>query len=165
VTQNPNFKDLLSALNDCNAKYLVVGGYAVMIHSEPRYTKDLDIWVEATPENALLVYRALAAFGAPLAGIRPEEFAKPDVIYQLGVPPSRIDVLTSISGVEFAESWPRRFESKFGDLQVPFISLDDLIRNKRSVGRHSDLADCERLEQARSSGTAGFTAGQNQFAI
>ena len=149
MTQNPNFKDLLSALNECHAKYLVVGGYAVMIHSEPRYTKDLDIWVEASLENALLVYRALAAFGAPLAGIAPEEFAKPDVIYQLGVPPSRIDVLTSISGVSFEESWARRFQSKFGDLRVSFISLDDLILNKRSVGRATDIVDCERLEQAR----------------
>ena len=123
-----------------------------MIHSEPRYTKDLDIWVEATPENALLVYRALAAFGAPLAGIKPEEFAKPDVICQLGVPPSRIDVLTSISGVSFDESWVRRYQSKFGDLSVPFISLDDLICNKRSVGRATDLIDCERLELARTKG-------------
>ena len=108
MSPNSTFKDLLSALNGCGAKYLVVGGYAVMLYTEPRYTKDLDIWVEPSPDNALRVFRALAGFGAPLAGIHADDFAVPDLIYQLGVPPSRVDILTSISGVDFADAWGRR---------------------------------------------------------
>ena len=148
MSPNSHFKDLLSALNGCGAKYLVVGGYAVMLYTEPRYTKDLDIWVECTPDNALRVYRALAGFGAPLAGIRPEDFAVPDLIYQLGVPPSRVDILTSISGVDFEEAWRRRTEAEFGNIQTMFIGLGDLIANKRTTGRTTDLADCERLQEA-----------------
>jgi hypothetical protein len=94
----------LNALNGCGAKYLVVGGYAVMLYTEPRYTKDLDIWIEATPDNAARVFRALAEFGAPLTGIRAEEFSAPDLVYQLGMPPARVDILTSITGVDFEEA-------------------------------------------------------------
>ena len=148
MSPNSNFKDLLSALNGCGAKYLVVGGYAVMLYTEPRYTKDLDIWIEPSPDNALRVFRALAEFGAPLAGIHAEDFALPDLIYQLGMPPSRVDILTSISGVDFEDAWGRRKKAEFGDIQTMFISLGDLIMNKRTTGRTTDLADCERLEEA-----------------
>jgi hypothetical protein len=139
----------LSALNRCEAKYLVVGGYAVMVYTEPRYTKDLDIWVESTPDNALRVFRALAEFGAPLAGMNPAEFEQPDVIYQLGIPPSRIDVLTSITGVEFADAWGRKTVAMFGDVRACFINPEDLIQNKRATGRPTDLVDCARLEETR----------------
>ena len=142
MTPNSHFKELLSVLDRCGAKYLVVGGYAVMLYTEPRYTKDLDIWVEASPENALLVFKALAEFGAPLAGIHAEDFTTPDLIYQLGVAPSRIDVLTSISGVSFEDAWTRRKEADFGDVLALFISLED-------PGQRVDLADCERLEDAK----------------
>ena len=148
MSPNSHFKDLLSALNDCEARYLVVGGYAVMLYTEPRYTKDLDIWIEPSLDNAMRVFRALAGFGAPLAGIRPEDFAVPDLIYQLGIPPSRVDILTSISGVEFEDAWGRRKVAEFGDIQTMFIGLGDLIANKRTAGRTTDLADCERLEEA-----------------
>ena len=148
MSPNSHFKDLLSALNACGAKYLVVGGYAVMLYTEPRYTKDLDIWIESSPDNAARVFRALAAFGAPLAGIHAEDFAVPDLIYQLGMPPTRVDILTSISGVAFEDAWPRRKAAVFGDIQTPFIGLGDLIANKRTTGRTTDLADCERLEEA-----------------
>jgi hypothetical protein len=148
VSPNSHFKDLLNALNGCGAKYLVVGGYAVMLYTEPRYTKDLDIWIEPSPDNAVRVFRALAEFGAPLAGIRAEDFAVPDLIYQLGMPPSRVDILTSISGVDFEGAWGRRTEAEFGDIQTVFISLGDLITNKRTTGRTTDLADCERLEES-----------------
>ena len=94
MSPNSNFTNLLSALNACRAKYLVVGGYAVMLYTEPRYTKDLDIWIEPSPDNAARVYRALAGFGAPLSGIQVEDFTVPDLIYQLGMPPSRVDILT-----------------------------------------------------------------------
>lgn len=155
---NPNlhFKDLLNALNMCGAKYLVVGGYAVMFYTEPRYTKDLDIRTEAGPDNSMRVFRALAEFGAPLAGITPDEFAQPDVIYQLGMPPSRIDILTSITGVEFADAWERRTPSRYGDLPVHFISAEDLLRNKRATARATDLVDCERLEQAAKDAASQF---------
>jgi hypothetical protein len=101
VSPNLHFSDLLRVLNDNQVRYLVIGGYAVMLYSEPRFTKDLDIWVDREGGNAERVFRALAEFGAPLSGIVPTDFAKADLIYQLGMPPLRIDVLTSISGVEF----------------------------------------------------------------
>ena len=94
------------------------------------------------------MYGALAEFGAPLGAVKAEDFAKPDLIYQLGVPPVRIDILTSISGVEFAAAWERRKEAQFDDVPAHFIAMEDLLRNKRSVGRTSDLLDCERLEEA-----------------
>lgn len=149
MSLNSNFKDLLSALNRCEANYMVGGGYAVMLYTEPRYTKDLDIRVESAPDNAERVFRALAEFGAPLAGMNPGEFAQPDVIYQLGMPPSRTDVLTSITGVEFANAWGRKTVASFGELRAFFINAEDLIRNKRATGRPTDLADCARLEEAR----------------
>jgi hypothetical protein len=116
VSPNSNFRDLLSALNRCEAKYLIVGGYAVMLYTEPRFTKDLDVWVESSPENAICVFRDLVDFGAPLAGIEADDFTKPDLIYQLGVPPLRIDVLTSISGVRFEDAWQRRKGANYGTL-------------------------------------------------
>ena len=152
MSPNSHFKELLSALNRCEAKYLVVGGYAVMLYTEPRYTKDLDIWIEATELNAQRVYRALAEFGAPLQKIAPAEFSKPDLIYQLGMPPSRIDVLTSITSVSFADAWPRRKEADFDGVPATFVHIDDLLINKRSTGRDTDLLDCKRLEEARAIG-------------
>jgi hypothetical protein len=149
VTSNPDFKDLLNLLNRCEARHLVVGGYAVMLCTEPRYTKGLDIWIDATPQNAARVCRAFAEFGAPLAGIGVEEFGKADLIYQLGVPPSRIDVLTSISGVNFEDAWPRRVESDLDDVRASFISIEHLIENKKSRRRLADLVDCEVLEKAK----------------
>jgi hypothetical protein len=149
VTPNSHFKELLSLLNRCEAKYLVIGGYAVMLYTEPRYTKDLDIWVEASSENADRVFRALAEFGAPLAGIQAGDFAKADLIYQLGVAPARIDVLTSITEVSFEDAWTRRKEAEFGDVHANFISLDDLLKNKQSTARLTDLVDCQRLEEAK----------------
>ena len=152
MSPNSNFKDLLSALNACGAKYLVVGGYAVMLYTEPRYTKDLAIWIEPGPDNAARVYRALAGFGAPLSGIQVEDFTVSDLIYQLGMPPSRVDILTSISGVDFEDAWGRRKVAQFGDIPTMFIGLGDLISNKRMTGRATDLADCERLEEAADPG-------------
>jgi len=141
-----DFKDLLNLFNDANVRYLVVGGYAVMLYTEPRYTKDLDIWVEPTTENAARVFDALAAFGAPLAGMTPGDFAKEGFFYQLGRPPARVDILMSIDGVSFDEAWPNRNESTFDGQKAWCISRADLIRNKRASGRHIDLHDAELLE-------------------
>ncbi len=119
-----------------------------MLYAEPRYTKDLDVWVEPTIENAEKVHRALAQFGAPMSGMTPLDFAAEGLFYQMGRPPIRVDVLTSIDGVSFDEAWPNRTMADFGGIQIPFIGLAELIRNKKTTGRLQDLADAERLEEA-----------------
>lgn len=143
---NSNFVDLLRVFNEEEVKYLVVGGYAFMFYSNPRFTKDLDIWVEASQENSVRVFRALARFGAPLRGLTAADFAEPEKFYQLGIAPNRIDVLTSITGLEFEDTWQRRQASEFGGTTAWFISREDLIRNKRAVGRRQDLIDADLLE-------------------
>ncbi|MBS1854209.1 MAG: hypothetical protein JST11_02505 [Acidobacteria bacterium] len=142
---NSDFEELLRAFNDNSVRYLVVGGYAVMLYSEPRYTKDLDIWVEASEENARCVFRALAGFGAPLSGLAPEDFAREGFFYQMGIPPARVDILMSVDGLRFDEAWPNRHEATLGDVRTWFIGRQDLIRNKRSTGRHIDLHDADLL--------------------
>jgi len=128
VSPNFHFSELLRIFNANGVKYLVVGGYAVMLYSEPRFTKDLDLWVGDNRDNAAHVFRALAEFGAPLSGVEPADFARPDLIYQLGVPPSRIDVLTSITGVDFDAAWARRSEASYGDVTASFIGLEPCCR-------------------------------------
>ena len=142
---NPDFVDLLRAFIAADVRFLVVGAYALAVHGRPRATGDLDIWVEATPENASRVMRALAAFGAPLSELSEADFAGPGVTYQIGLPPGRIDILTELTGLTFAEAWPDRVSRAFGDLQVDFIGRDAFIRNKRATGRTKDLADTEGL--------------------
>jgi hypothetical protein len=144
---NSDFRDLFAALNAAGARYLVVGGYALALHAQPRFTKDLDIWIERSAENAQAVWDALAAFGAPMSGLSPEDLASPELVYQLGIPPSRVDILTSIDGVSFSEAWPRRVEEPYGDQPASFIGFADLIANKRAAGRPQDLADLEMLER------------------
>lgn len=146
VSANSSFKDLLRVLGEFEVRYLIVGGYAVMRYSEPRFTKDLDVWVEASADNAVRVFRALAAFGAPLASVTQDDFATEGNFYLMGRPPVRVDVLTSVDGLKFAECWERRMESSFDGVSAYFVSRDDLIVNKRATGRLQDLADVERLE-------------------
>jgi hypothetical protein len=142
---NPDFVDLLRAFIAADVRFLVVGAYALAVHGRPRATGDLDVWVEATPENAPRVMGALASFGAPLRDLSEPDFARPGVTYQIGVPPGRIDVLTELTGITFAEAWPGRVSRAFGDLHVDFIGRDAFIRNKRATGRTKDLADVEGL--------------------
>lgn len=142
---NPDFVSLLRALSEADARFLIVGAYAVTFHSRPRATGDLDIWVEATPGNAARVLQALRAFGAPLQDLKPDDLATPGVVYQIGVPPRRIDLLTSLTGLTFEEAWAGRITGPFGDLVCPFIGRDELVRNKRALGRPRDLADLEML--------------------
>lgn len=144
------FEELLSVFIARGVRFLVVGGYAVGSHGPFRATKDLDLWIEPTPENADRVWRALAEFGMPLGKITPQDLAEPGPWLQFGRPPTRVDVLTTIDGVEFAGAWARRVERTFGRHKVPVISIDDLIRNKRLVGRAQDIADVESLERRRS---------------
>jgi hypothetical protein len=148
MAESPNFKELLRAFNERKVEYLIVGGYAVMKYSEPRFTKDLDVWIRNSPENAAKVYEALAEFGAPLQkdGLVPEDFTNEDLTYQIGVAPVRIDILTRISGIQFAEAWQNRVAGAFFDLPVHFISLSDLITNKKTAGRSSDLEQLELFQ-------------------
>ena len=143
---NQDFVDLLRAFVAADVRFLVVGAYALAIHGRPRATGDLDVWVEATPENASRVMRALAAFGAPLAEISEADFSREGVTYQIGVPPSRIDILTELTGLTFAEAWPDRMRRPFGDVDVDFIGRTSFIRNKRATGRPKDFGDIEGME-------------------
>ena len=142
---NRDFSDLFSALNDAEVKYLLIGAHAVAFHAEPRYTKDLDIWVEPTPANAVRVIQALRAFGAPLAGVAQDDFSQPGVTLQIGVAPNRIDVATAIDGVGFAEAWTHRVESVYGEHRIWVIGNTDLAANKRAAGRPQDLLDLALL--------------------
>jgi hypothetical protein len=142
---NQDFLDLLRAFNDHEVRYLVVGAYALGVHGRPRATGDLDVWVDATPENAPRVMRALAAFGAPLTGVGETDFAAPAIVFQMGLPPVRIDVLTQLTGVTFAEAWPDRVECAFGPVTASVIGREQFITNKRATGRAKDLGDVESL--------------------
>ncbi|MDF1562983.1 MAG: hypothetical protein P1V51_08055 [Deltaproteobacteria bacterium] len=143
---NEDFRDLFVALSDAGAEFLVVGAHAVMLHTLPRYTKELDVWVRPDPENATRVIAALTRFGAPLADLREDDLSVSGTIYQIGVEPNRIDIITAIDGVEFDEAWPDRIESTYAGAPIQLLGLEALIRNKRASGRKQDLVDLERLE-------------------
>lgn len=134
-------------LNQHSVRYLVVGGYATSVHAVPRYTKDIDIWVERSPENAKALIAALQAFGFGSLGLTPDDFQADDTIVQLGYEPNRVDLLTSLKGVEFAPCYQRRLEAEVEGIQVPFIASSDLISNKAAVGRSQDIADIEQLKR------------------
>jgi hypothetical protein len=143
----PDFRDLLSALADSNAEYLVVGGWAVGVHSEPRFTKDLDIWVGQSPENLERVARALETFGAPPGILDDLRRLGPDEFLFLGVPPARVDVLRTIPGVDFEAAFADRLSIEWDGVAVNVIGREDLIRAKRAAGRERDLRDLRALER------------------
>jgi hypothetical protein len=139
-------RDLILAFNANGVQYLVIGGHAVSAHSEPRGTKDLDVFIKASEENSRAVFKALADFGAPLAGVSPADFNdKATTVFQLGIEPARIGVLQGIAGVDFDAAWKARIEMKIDDLPVHIISPEHLIQNKLASGRYQDLADVEKL--------------------
>ncbi len=144
---NPDFSDLFAALNATGADYLVVGAHAVAFHAEPRFTKDLDIWVDATPDNASRVMAALQQFGAPLRDVTVSDFTEPGVTLQIGVAPNRIDVCTTIDGVRFSEAWPTRVATTYGDDAIWVIGRAELLRNKLAAGRPQDLLDVALLNK------------------
>jgi hypothetical protein len=145
---NPDFRDMLAAFIAEDVEFLVVGAYALAVHGVPRATGDLDVWVRTEPENAARVVRALEAFGAPTDQVTPDDFATPEVVYQVGIAPRRVDILTSIDGVAFPEAWQSRVLVDVDGLRIPVLGREHLIRNKRAVGRTRDLADLEDLENA-----------------
>jgi predicted nucleotidyltransferase len=145
---NSDFTDLLKLFNDNQVRYLVIGGYAVIQYAEPRYTKDLDLWISTDTTNAAAVYKALKAFGALLAGMTEADFAEEGYFYQMGVPPVRVDILMGVPGGVFEQAWLKRVEVDFDGVKVPFISRQDLIAAKLAAGRPQDLLDAKALSQA-----------------
>jgi hypothetical protein len=144
---NPDFKEFIRSLNDNGVRYLVVGGYAVALHGYPRYTKDIDLWVETAPDNAAKIILALAQFGFGSLGLKAVDFLEPDTIIQLGYPPNRIDLITSLPGIEFGDCYPARIMTEMEGVIVSFIDLENLRKNKRASGRLQDLADLENLSE------------------
>lgn len=144
---NPDYRDMLSAFADAGVEYLVIGAYALAAHGHPRATGDLDLWVRPTPDNAEQVMTALSAFGAPLMEMSREDFETPDTVFQIGVSPRRIDILTTIEGVRFDDAWPGRVEIEVEDVPVSVIGREHFIQNKEALGRPQDRADVERLRK------------------
>jgi hypothetical protein len=140
-----DFRELLELFNAHNVEYLIVGGYALAYYGAPRYTGDIDILIKSDSNNASLVLKALNDFGFGSAGLKLDDFTNPDNIVQLGYPPVRIDIMTSISGVSWEDAYKNRESGTCGDLCVSFIGLDQYIQNKRATGRKKDLADLEAL--------------------
>jgi hypothetical protein len=145
----PEFRDVLSEFISGEVEFLVVGAHAMAAHRQPRYTQDLDLWVRPSPENAARVWGALARFGAPLndLNITQDDFCKPTNVIQVGLPPGRIDVICSITGVEFDEAWLDRMQVEIDGLRVPILGREHLIRNKQSTGRLKDQVDVDLLTQ------------------
>lgn len=140
------FIEFIELLNAHNVRYLVVGGYAVALHGHPRYTKDLDVWIELSPKNAENIINALEEFGFGSLGLKPEDFLERDQIIQLGYPPNRIDILTTLKDIQFNDCYKEKVEIQIQGIKINFIDLENLKLNKRATGRPQDLADAENLE-------------------
>jgi hypothetical protein len=143
---NQDFVDLLRAFVEHDVRFLIVGAYALALHGRPRATGDLDVWVDATPENAARVVRALVSFGAPMDHVSEADFSSPGVVFQMGIAPGRIDILTALTGLTFNEAWPGRVRESLGSVEVDFIGREAFIENKRATGRMKDLGDIEGME-------------------
>ncbi len=143
---NPDYRDMLSAFAEENVSYLLVGAYALAAHGHVRATGDIDLWVERSRDNASRVIAALARFGAPMHQIEARDFETPDTVFQIGLAPRRIDILTTIDAVDFEAAWSEREEVEAAGLRVPVISRRHLLRNKRATGRPKDRADALWLE-------------------
>lgn len=144
---NQDFVDLLRAFSGADVRFMVVGAYALAIHGRPRATGDLDVWVDATLQNASKILIALERFGAPLTEVTAEDFARPGTVFQIGLPPRRIDILTELTGITFDEAWLDRVRKPFGDVDVDFIGRAAYLKNKEAAGRPQDIADANALRQ------------------
>jgi hypothetical protein len=147
LSLNPNFVEMLRELSATGADFLIVGGHALSVHGYVRATMDFDIWVRPAPENARRVYQAVIRFGAPLHGLTVDDLTTPGLIYQIGVKPERIDLLTTLSGVDFQTAWERRIQAVVDGASYNVIGREDLIANKRASGRPIDLLDADKLER------------------
>ena len=141
-----DFKQFVELLNTNDVKYLVVGGYAVALHGHPRYTKDLDVWIELSPGNADRILSALDKFGLGSLNLKPDDFLEENQIIQLGYPPNRIDLLTTLKDLKFEDCYKTKVKVAIGDVEINFIDIENLKKNKRATGRPQDLADAENLE-------------------
>ncbi len=141
----PDFRDLLKLFNAHKVEFVVIGGYALAFHGAPRYTGDLDIFVKPNPENAQRIMKALGAFGFGSLELTAEDFQSPDRVIQLGVPPVRIDIVTSVTNITWETAAANRIEGKYGDVVVFYMGRAEFVANKRAVGRKKDLADLEAL--------------------
>ena len=147
---NSDFRDILSAFSEERVEFMLVGAYAVAAHGLPRATGDIDLWIKCSEENADRVWSALRRFGAPMSNLSKNDLFAPGTVVQLGVTPRRIDVLTTITGVDYAEAESQRELINLEGIAIPVIGLAHLIRNKRAVGRPQDQADIARLEELHS---------------
>lgn len=146
---NKDYKEMLQILLDNKVRFLVVGAYAMGVYGYPRATGDFDIWVEASSENSEKIYRSLSQFGAPLSDITKTTFCEEGIIFQIGVAPRRIDIITKIDGVDFKKAYLDKQEIEIEDIKIPFLSKEDLIRNKESTGREKDILDAKYLRGNR----------------
>ena len=145
---NEDYRDILTALVEQDARFIVVGAHALAVHGYPRATVDIDILIDATPENAHRVWKAFVAFGAPRDNldVTEQDLHRPNVVAQFGLPPNRIDILTGISGVSFADAWKNRVDAVVEGVPVAVLGLNELIANKKASGRDKDRADIKGLE-------------------
>jgi len=148
---NEDYREMLHALSDEKVRFLLVGAYALAAHGYPRATMDIDIWVMPSPQNADAVLKPLRRFGAPLLNLTKEDLQEEGTVFQIGVAPRRIDIITAASGLQFEEAYTRSLSVTIEGIEVRILSIDDIIRNKRASGRTKDLADAETLESAKSS--------------
>lgn len=146
---NKDFEELLHHFNAVKAKYLIVGAYAVIHYTEPRYTKALDIWVAPTPENARRIYEALKQFGAPLKDVEEGDLANPSLVYRMGIPPNQIDIMMQVTGLRFDTAWRRRKRAAYGPEKVYILNRDDVIKAKEAAGRPQDLIDATKVKHAK----------------
>ena len=144
---NPDFRDMLSCLKDEEVEFIIVGAYALAAHGFPRATGDIDIWVRNSPANAQKTIRALVKFGAPISSLSEKDFISPDIVVQIGVEPSRIDLLTGIDGIEFDEAWENKVSVNVSGLKIYILSKADLLKNKLAASRDKDQADIAWLEK------------------
>lgn len=144
-----DYEELFKILNTYNIRYLVVGGYAVMYHTEPRYTKDIDVWIIPEMNVAHKVYDALKKFGAPLVGVSPEDFKDKKMIFQMGVAPIRIDIMVDLPGVSFGSAWKNRKKVKYGNTSVNVLGITELVKAKKTANRTQDKLDLEKLLDGR----------------
>ena len=140
-----DYEDLFSVFNKYKVRYLLVGAYAVIYYTEPRFTKDIDIWIKPDLKNANNLYRALKTFGAPLKDISIEDFTNKRLIYQIGLPPVRVDIIMALGGLNFNSAWRGRKRSKYGTVPINILGLKELIKSKKRMARKQDLLDLDKL--------------------